>query len=114
MYDNHIVKNVTQTTFTRNEIHSRFDALVENLTTGKICEVGGYTIRNSHLHQGENCCFDAIVIDPLTGIATPAEVSIKLSPYENLLGDKVDIDINGTRLLQSWTDVTFSVSSEIQ
>lgn len=105
---------MTQTSITQTEVHSRFDALVENLTTGKVCEVGGYTIRNSHRQTGQPFCFDAIVVDPQTGIATPAEVSVKLSAYENLLGDKVDISINGVRLIQSWNEVTFSVSSEIR
>ena len=93
------------------EIHTRFDALRFDLATGTACMVGGYIIANTRSCSKDGNSFDADVTD-LSGIKFQTQVRIALSPYENLLGDKVDISFSGPKINRSYTELAFSPSSE--
>jgi hypothetical protein len=93
------------------EIHTRFEALRYDLTAGIPCMVGSYIIENTRSCSKDGNSFDADVID-IAGNKFQAQVRISLSPYENLLGDKVDVSFSGPKINRSYTELAFSPSTE--
>ena len=67
------------------EIHSRFESLCADLTSGIACMVGGYIIQNTRSCSKDRNSFDAEITD-IAGNTFQAQVRISLSKYENLLG----------------------------
>ena len=111
MYEILSVKDMAITHIHEVEIHSRFDALRFDLTTGTPCMVGSYIVQNTRSCSNDGNSFDADVID-IAGHRFQAQVRIALTPYENLLGDKVDISFSGPKMNRSYTELAFSPSSE--
>ncbi len=110
-YENHNVKDMTISNLQEVELHTRFETLRFDLATGTACMVGGYIIDNTRSCSQDGNSFDADVTD-LSGIKFQAQVRIALSPYENLLGDKVDISFSGPKINRSYTELAFSTHSE--
>lgn len=94
------------------ETHARFNALRHDLARGTSCEIGRFSVMNTRSCSSDGYSFDADVMD-LSGSIFQAQVRIALSPYENLLGDKVDVSIIGPKINQSFSELNFSTHSEL-
>ncbi len=98
-------------TFT-HRTHTRFEGLVDDLRYGRQCEIGGYVITNSRAHDLYPDRFHADVFDTSTQRISHANISVSLSPYENLLCDKVDFTIEGSITNLTSAEVTFTTCDE--
>lgn len=104
--DIHNVDDMTHT-YTHRTL-TRFEGLIEDLQYGRQCEIGGYIITNSRAHDQYPDHFHADLYETHTGRVSHASISVVLSPYENLLCDKVDFTIESAISNVTRTEVTFT------
>lgn len=96
----------------QTETHVRFQSLLEDLQWGRECAVGDWLIEDTRRNSENPEWFTGKVFDPHSKTISEANIHVSLSTYENLMGGKVDITVEGLKLNVTETDLSFTTHAE--